>query len=242
MMILANSEWALMLADHGVPGIYRSQLAGRVKRQHPGGAPGPRRPSTWTTPLLRRYRTSSTSGSCSPCSPARSPRSATTTPSCSRSSARSRRATPRISTSSTAWSATGACAGSVRRPAPRTGRRRARRPGPARRRRCTSGCPGCLRSRRGAHLVVDLLATDEVDLSIEARFVELGAAAEPSGADEPVADGEDALAEQAADAGGGERGETHLIDWPRRLRRPSCGAATRWLSRSSSRCCCTRWC
>jgi exoribonuclease-2 len=49
----------------------------------------------------------------------------------------------------------------------------------------------------GRRIVVELLATDEVDLSIEARFVELGAAIDATAA-EDAGDGEDALAEQAA--------------------------------------------
>src|SRR5690606_19703860 len=57
MMILANSEWARMLADHGVPGVYRSQQAGRVKT---GTHPLPHlglgvQQYMWTTSPLRRY-------------------------------------------------------------------------------------------------------------------------------------------------------------------------------------------
>jgi len=57
MMILANSEWALMLADHGVPAVYRSQQAGRVKTgTHPLPHQGLGVPQyMWTTSPLRRY-------------------------------------------------------------------------------------------------------------------------------------------------------------------------------------------
>jgi len=57
MMILANSEWGRLLADHGVPGIYRSQQAGRVRMStHPLAHQGLGVPQyIWATSPLRRY-------------------------------------------------------------------------------------------------------------------------------------------------------------------------------------------
>ncbi len=57
MMILANSEWALMLADRGVPGVFRSQQAGRVRTTtHPLPHQGLGVSQyMWTTSPLRRY-------------------------------------------------------------------------------------------------------------------------------------------------------------------------------------------
>ena len=61
--------------------------------------------------------------------------------------------------------------------------------------------PGAPTIAPGRRIVVDLLATDEIDLSVEARFVELGAVTDPGAADETLdeaADGGGALADQAA--------------------------------------------
>ncbi|MGE3862298.1 MAG: RNB domain-containing ribonuclease [Burkholderiaceae bacterium] len=57
MMILANSEWGRMLADHEAPGIYRSQQAARVRMTtHPLPHQGLGVPQyMWTTSPLRRY-------------------------------------------------------------------------------------------------------------------------------------------------------------------------------------------
>ena len=57
MMILANSEWGRLLGDHGVPGIYRSQHAGRVRTStHPLPHQGLGVAQyMWTTSPLRRY-------------------------------------------------------------------------------------------------------------------------------------------------------------------------------------------
>jgi exoribonuclease-2 len=58
LMILANSRWGKLLADHGVPGVYRSQApAGRVRM---GTHPLPHqqlgvRQYAWCTSPLRRY-------------------------------------------------------------------------------------------------------------------------------------------------------------------------------------------
>ena len=57
MMILANSEWGSLLARHDAPGVYRSQQAGRVRMSthalpHDGlGVPQ----YIWSTSPLRRY-------------------------------------------------------------------------------------------------------------------------------------------------------------------------------------------
>ncbi len=56
-MILANSQWGKLLADHGVPGIYRSQQAGRVRMSThalPHEAMGVAQ-YAWCTSPLRRY-------------------------------------------------------------------------------------------------------------------------------------------------------------------------------------------
>ena len=56
-MILANSQWGGLLAQHGVPGIYRSQQAGRVRMSTqalPHEAIGVAQ-YAWTTSPLRRY-------------------------------------------------------------------------------------------------------------------------------------------------------------------------------------------
>ena len=58
MMILANSEWGLLLAEHAVPGIYRAQQGGRVRMStHPsGGHQGLGvLQYIWSTSPLRRY-------------------------------------------------------------------------------------------------------------------------------------------------------------------------------------------
>jgi exoribonuclease-2 len=56
-MILANSQWGGMLAEHGVPGIYRSQQAGRVRMStHPLPHEAIGVPQyAWSTSPLRRY-------------------------------------------------------------------------------------------------------------------------------------------------------------------------------------------
>jgi exoribonuclease-2 len=56
-MILANSQWGGLLAEHGVPGIYRSQQAGRVRMSThalPHEAIGVAQ-YAWSTSPLRRY-------------------------------------------------------------------------------------------------------------------------------------------------------------------------------------------
>jgi exoribonuclease-2 len=57
MMILANSRWGGLLADHEIPGIYRSQQAGRVRMSsHPLAHEGLGVPQyIWSTSPLRRY-------------------------------------------------------------------------------------------------------------------------------------------------------------------------------------------
>ncbi len=57
MMILANSEWGRLLADHSVPGVYRSQQAGRVRMTtHPIAHQGLGVSQyAWSTSPLRRY-------------------------------------------------------------------------------------------------------------------------------------------------------------------------------------------
>ncbi len=57
MMILANSEWGALLAEHKVPGIYRSQQVGRVRMStHPLPHQGLGVAQyVWSTSPLRRY-------------------------------------------------------------------------------------------------------------------------------------------------------------------------------------------
>jgi exoribonuclease II len=57
MAILANCQWGAMLADHGLPGIYRSQQQGRVRTTaHPLPHQGLGVPQyMWATSPLRRY-------------------------------------------------------------------------------------------------------------------------------------------------------------------------------------------
>ncbi|HVL58106.1 MAG TPA: RNB domain-containing ribonuclease [Burkholderiaceae bacterium] len=57
MMILANSEWGRLLAEHDVPGIYRSQANGRVRMTtHPLAHQGLGVAQyCWATSPLRRY-------------------------------------------------------------------------------------------------------------------------------------------------------------------------------------------
>jgi exoribonuclease-2 len=57
MMILANSEWGALLAQHQVPGLYRSQQTGRVRMStHPLPHQGLGVPQyVWSTSPLRRY-------------------------------------------------------------------------------------------------------------------------------------------------------------------------------------------
>jgi exoribonuclease-2 len=57
MMILANSHWGALLAEHGVPGVYRSQQAGRVRMSTqplPHEGLGVEQ-YIWATSPLRRY-------------------------------------------------------------------------------------------------------------------------------------------------------------------------------------------
>jgi len=57
MMILANSQWGSLLAEHSVPGIYRSQQAGRVRMSTqplPHEGLGVEQ-YIWATSPLRRY-------------------------------------------------------------------------------------------------------------------------------------------------------------------------------------------
>lgn len=64
-MILANNLWGGLLHQHGVPGIYRSQQAGRVRMSTqalPHEAIGVPQ-YAWSTSPLRRYVDWSTSGS-----------------------------------------------------------------------------------------------------------------------------------------------------------------------------------
>ncbi|MCO4864332.1 RNB domain-containing ribonuclease [Cupriavidus sp. WGlv3] len=60
MMILANSTWGKLLADHGVPGIYRTQKAWGMHRTRMQTYPAPHEglgvaQYAWSTSPLRRY-------------------------------------------------------------------------------------------------------------------------------------------------------------------------------------------
>lgn len=60
LMILANSTWGRMLADAGVPGIYRAQKAWGINRTRMQTYPGPHEglgvaQYAWSTSPLRRY-------------------------------------------------------------------------------------------------------------------------------------------------------------------------------------------
>ncbi len=201
MMILANSEWALMLADHGVPGIYRSQLAGRVKSgTHPAAHQGLGVPQyMWTTSPLRRYTDLVNQRQLLAVLAGEKPpfahNDAELFSIISAFEARYAAYLDFQHRMERYW-----CLRWVGQEGLRRAQAVAVRDDLV---RLVDAplyfrLPGAPAIAPGRHLVVDLLATDEVDLSIDARFVELGAATEPSGAEEPVADGEDALAEQAA--------------------------------------------
>lgn len=60
LMILANSTWGKLLADHGVPGVYRTQKAWGMHRTRMQTYPGPHEglgveQYAWSTSPLRRY-------------------------------------------------------------------------------------------------------------------------------------------------------------------------------------------
>ena len=118
-MILANNLWGGLLHQHGVPGIYRSQQAGRVRMSTqalPHEAIGVPQ-YAWSTSPLRRYvdlvnqwqLIAAVEHGVSARLVAPSSRA---TPTCSPSSAPSTRNTRPGPNSRARWSATGACAGS----------------------------------------------------------------------------------------------------------------------------------
>ncbi|HQY28703.1 MAG TPA: RNB domain-containing ribonuclease [Burkholderiaceae bacterium] len=200
MMILANSEWARMLADHGVPGVYRSQQAGRVKT---GTHPLPHlglgvQQYMWTTSPLRRYLDLVNQRQLLAVLAGEKPpfgqNDAELFSIISAFEARYAAYLEFQQRMERYW-----CLRWVRQEGLRRADAVAVRDDLVRLADAPlyfrlAGLPTIAPGRR---IVVELLATDEVDLSIEARFVELGAAIDATAA-EDAGDGEDALAEQAA--------------------------------------------
>lgn len=200
MMILANSEWARMLADHGAPGVYRSQQVGRVKTgtyplPHQGlGVPQ----YMWTTSPLRRYVDLVNQRQLlAVLAGERPPFGHNDSELFSIISAFEARHLAYVDFQHRMeryW-----CLRWIRQEGLRRADAVAVRDDLVRLADAPLyfRLPGLPAVAPGRRLVVDLLATDEVDLSLEARFVEAGSATDASAIGE-VADGEDALAEQAA--------------------------------------------
>jgi len=204
MMILANSEWGRMLADHGVPGVYRSQQAGRVKT---GTHPLPHQglgvaQYMWTTSPLRRYLDlvnqrqllAVLAGE----KPPFGPNDAELFSIISAFETRYAAYLDFQQRMERYW-----CLRWVRQQGLRRAEAVAVRDDLVRLADAPLyfRLPGAPTIAPGRRIVVDLLATDEIDLSVEARFVELGAVTEPGAADETLdeaADGGGALADQAA--------------------------------------------
>lgn len=198
MMILANSEWALMLADHGVPAVYRSQQAGRVKTgTHPLPHQGLGVPQyMWTTSPLRRYADLVNQRQLLAVLAGEKPpfgrNDAGLFSVISAFEARYGAYLEFQQRMERYWCLRWVAQEGLRRVEAVAVRddlvRLAGAP-------LYFRLPGAPEIAPGRRLVVDLLAIDEVDLSVEARFVDFGAA---PGADEPLDGGEDALVEQVA--------------------------------------------
>lgn len=197
MMILANSEWALTLADHGVPGVFRSQQAGRVKT---GTHPLPHQALgvqqyMWTTSPLRRYADLVNQRQLLAVLAGEKPpfgqNDAGLFSVISAFEARYSAYLDFQQRMERYWCLRWVEQEGLRRVEAVAVRddlvRLADAP-------LYFRLPGAPEIAPGRHIVVDLLATDEVDLSVEARFVEFGAA---PGAGGPL-DDEDALVEQVA--------------------------------------------
>jgi len=201
MMILANSEWALMLADHRVPGVYRSQQAGRVKTgTHPLPHQGLGVPQyMWTTSPLRRYTDLVNQRQLlAVLADEKPPFGQNDAELFSIISAFEARYSAYLDFQHRMeryW-----CLRWIEQEGLRRAEAVAVRDDLVRLADAPLyfRLPGAPALAPGRRIVVDLLATDPVDLSLDARFVELGAAVEPDAVGEIVRDGEDALAEQAA--------------------------------------------
>ena len=198
MMILANSEWALMLADHGVPAVYRSQQAGRVKT---GTHPLPHQglgvaQYMWSTSPLRRYADLVNQRQLLAVLAGEKPpfgqNDAGLFSIISAFEARHAAYLDFQHRMERYWCLRWVGQEGLGRAEAVAVRddlvRLAAAP-------LYFRLPGAPAIAPGRRVVVDLLATDEIDLSIEARFVELGAASDTG---EPLDDGEDALVEQTA--------------------------------------------
>ncbi len=199
MMILANSEWALMLADHGVPGIYRSQQAGRVKTgTHPLPHQGLGVPQyMWTTSPLRRYTDLVNQRQLlALLAGERPPFGRNDAGLFSVISAFEARYAAYLDFQQRMeryW-----CLRWVEQEGLRRADAVAVRDDLV---RLVDAplyfrLPGLPEVAPGRRIVVDLLSTDPLDLTLDARFASLGTGAEAAG--DPPGDGEDALAEQAA--------------------------------------------
>ncbi|RPH67470.1 MAG: RNB domain-containing ribonuclease [Burkholderiales bacterium] len=200
MMILANSEWGRTLADHDVPGVYRSQQAGRVRT---GTHPLPHQglgvsQYMWTTSPLRRYVDLVNQRQLLAVLAGEKPpfghNDADLFSIISAFEARYAAYLDFQHRMERYW-----CLRWIRQEGLRRVEavvvhddllRLADAP-------LYFRLPGVPMVAPGRRIVVDLVAVDEVDLSIEARFVELGTATEAGSVDE-LTDGEDALAEQTA--------------------------------------------
>jgi len=197
MMILANSEWALMLADHGVPGVYRSQQAGRVKT---GTHPLPHQALgvqqyMWTTSPLRRYADLVNQRQLLAVLAGEKPpfgqNDAELFSIISAFEARYAAYIDFQHRMERYWCLRWVGQEGLRRAEAVAVRDDLMRLADA---PLFFRLPGAPAIAPGRHVVVDLLATDELDLSVEARFVEFGAAPD---AGAPL-DDEDALVEQVA--------------------------------------------
>lgn len=197
MMILANSEWALMLADRGVPAVYRSQQAGRVKT---GTHPLPHRALgvhqyMWTTSPLRRYADLVNQRQLLAVLAGEKPpfgqNDAGLFSIISAFEARYAAYLDFQQRMERYWCLRWVAQEGLRRAEAVAVRDDLVRLADAPLYFRLPGAPAIAPGRR---VVVDLLGTDELDLSVDARFVELGAAPGPG---EPV-DDEDALVERVA--------------------------------------------
>jgi exoribonuclease-2 len=199
MMILANSEWALMLADRGVPGVFRSQQAGRVRTTtHPLPHQGMGVSQyMWSTSPLRRYTDLVNQRQLLAVLAGEKPpfgqNDAELFSIINAFEARYSAYLDFQHRMERYWCLRWVHQQGLRRADAVVVREDLVRLADA---PLYFRLPGLPMLAPGRRIVVELLATDEVDLSVEARFVETSAA--PSAAIDEAVGGEDALAAQVA--------------------------------------------
>ncbi len=198
MAILANSEWARLLDERGVPGVFRSQGTGRVRTAthaapHQGLGVSH---YMWSTSPLRRYtdlvNQRQLLAVLEGAKPPFAPNDAALFSIVSAFEARHAAYADFQQRMERYWCLRWVRQEGLRRAGAVVVREDLVRLADAPLYFRLAGLPELAPGRR---LVVELLATDEVDLSVEARFVETGPD-DGAPAAEPPAEGEDALAAQ----------------------------------------------